>query len=106
MPKLSLEVSHVLGQEEAARRLKEKFAAARAEHQGHVSDFQEQWVDHTFTFAFRALGMAVSGTVAAEDDRIRLDANLPLAAMLFKGPIEERIRQEVGQMLACDVGSG
>ena len=106
MPKLSMEVSHALGREEAARRLKEKFAAARAEHEGHVSDFQEQWEDHTFTFAFRALGMAVSGTVAAEDDRIRLAADLPFAAMLFKGPIEDRIRQEVDRMLASDACSG
>ena len=45
--------------------------------------------DHTFSFAFRTLGMAVSGTVAVEPTRVRLAAALPLAAAFFKGTIEE-----------------
>ena len=100
MPKLSLDVSHVLGQEEAAQRLKEKFAAARAEHQSRVSNFCEEWQDHTFSFGFSALGMPVSGTVAVEPEWIRLVANLPLTAMFFKGAIEDRIRQELDGLLA------
>jgi hypothetical protein len=99
MPQLSLDIPHVLDRDEAARRLKEKFAAVRAEHQGSLSNFREEWQDHTFSFAFQALGMAVSGTVAVEPERVRLDAQLPLAAMFFKGAIEHRIRQEVGTLL-------
>ena len=101
MPQLSLDIPHVLGLDEAARRLKERFTTARAEYQGHVSDFREEWRDHTFSFAFRALGMAVSGTVAVEQERIRLAAHLPLAAMFLKGAIEDRIRREVGILLAA-----
>jgi hypothetical protein len=100
MPQLSLDIPHVLSQDEAARRLKEKFAAAHAEHQGRLSDFRQQWQDHTFSFSFQALGMAVSGTVAVEKERVRLAAKLPLAAMFFKGAIESRIRHEVGGLLA------
>jgi hypothetical protein len=107
MPRLSLDISHALGQDEAARRLKEKFAAMRAEHQGHVSDFREQWQDHTFSFDFRVLGMAVSGTVAVERECVKLAADLPLAAMLIKSAIEDRIRQEVGNLLVSEApGSG
>ncbi len=100
MPQLSLDIPHVLGLDEAARRLKEKFAAAHAEYQDRVSDFREEWRDHTFSFAFRVLGMAVSGTVAVEQERIRLAANLPLAAMFLQGVIEDHIRREVDSMLA------
>jgi hypothetical protein len=102
MPRLLIDIPHVLGQDEAARRLKEKFAAMRAQHHGHVSDVREQWQDHTFSFDFRALGMAVSGTVAVERECVRLAANLPLAAMLIKGAIEDRIRQEVGNLLVSE----
>jgi hypothetical protein len=100
MPQLTLDIPHLLDQDEAARRLKEKFAAARAEHQDRVSDFQEAWRDHTVSFAFRVLGMAVSGELAVEERRIRLAANLPMAAAFFRGAIEDRIRQEVGDLLA------
>jgi hypothetical protein len=99
MPQLSMDIPHALERDEAARRLREKFAAVRAEHQDRLSQFREEWHDHTFSFAFHALGMAVSGTVAVEPSRVRLDAHLPLAAMFFKGAIEDRIRQEVGNLL-------
>jgi hypothetical protein len=102
MPKLSLAIPHSLGQEEAARRLKNRFATARAEFRDQVSQFREEWLDHTFSFAFQALGMAVSGTVAVEHESVKLAAQIPLAAMLLKGPIEARIRHEVGALLAPD----
>ena len=44
--------------------------------------------------------MAVSGTVAVEEKRVRLATDLPLAAMFFKAAIEDRIRQEVGTLLS------
>jgi len=100
MPKLSLEIAHALGQEEALRRLKAKFAAALAEYEGNVSHYTQQWQDHVFSFAFRTLGMAVSGTVAVEHESIKLAADLPLAAMLLRGAIENHLRKEVDQMLA------
>jgi hypothetical protein len=101
MPKMSLDVSHGLGQAEAAHRLKAKFAAVRAQYQSQVKELREEWLDHTLTFAFQAMGMAISGTVAVEPEKVRLAANLPFAAMLFKGTIEQRIRQEVGSLLAA-----
>lgn len=103
MPKLSLEVSHVLGQAEAAKRLKAKFAAVRAQYQSQVKELREEWLDHNFSFAFQTMGMDVSGTIAVEPEKVCLAANLPFAAMLFKGMIEQRIRQEVGNLLAVPV---
>jgi hypothetical protein len=100
MPRLSLEVCHVLGLEEATQRLKDKFAAALAEHRDRLSHLREEWKDHTLSFAFQAMGMAVSGSVAIEAEKVKLDADLPLAAAFFKGAIEERLRREVGLVLA------
>jgi hypothetical protein len=102
MPKLSLDIPHSLGQDEAARRLKTKLAAASAQYRDHLSDFRQQWQDHTLSFDFKAVGMAFSGTMAVQPQNIRLTAALPLAAMLFKGTIEDRIRQEVDSLLARD----
>jgi hypothetical protein len=100
MAKLVLEVPHALDREEATRRLKDKFAAALAEHHGKVSDVQHEWNDNAFSFAFQAMGMAISGTVTVEHKAVKLAADLPFAAMLFKRTIEERLRHEVGVILA------
>jgi hypothetical protein len=101
MPRLKFAVPHSLGSDEAARRLKEKLAAALAEHGHHLSDYHEQWRDHTLDFGFRAMGMAISGTVAVEPSQVLVEAELPFAAMLFKGTIEQRLRAEVGAVLAA-----
>jgi len=99
MPRLALETPHTIGQDEAARRLKKKFAAVRAQHGDRVNNLHEEWQDHTLSFAFQAMGMSVSGTVAVEPDCVKLDASLPLAAMMFKGMIEQQIRKEIDGLL-------
>jgi hypothetical protein len=100
MPRLTLEVSHALGLEQATQRLKDKFAAALAEHRERISHFREEWTDHTLSFGFQVMGMSVSGQVAVGPEKVKVDADLPLAAMFFKGAIEDRLRQEVGRVLA------
>jgi hypothetical protein len=99
MPHITLDVSHSLGQEEAVRRIKDKLAAARTEHQSRLSHFHEEWRDHGFAFAFQAMGMSVRGNVAIEDARVKMDADLPLAAALFRGAIESRLRREIDELL-------
>ncbi|MGB7737151.1 MAG: polyhydroxyalkanoic acid system family protein [Thermoguttaceae bacterium] len=99
MPRITFEMPHSLGLEEATRRLKEKLAAALAEHQSRVSNLREEWRDHTLSFALKAMGMGVSGTVAVAPDQVKVDAELPIAAAFFKGAIEQRLRQEVGTLL-------
>jgi hypothetical protein len=100
MPQLTMETAHSLGREEAARRLKEKFLAVRDRYGSHVDNLRENWTDHTFSFGFKAMGMGISGTVQVEDGIVKLKAELPLAAMLFKGSIERQIRQELSGLLA------
>jgi len=44
--------------------------------------------------------MSVSGTLEVEASLVRLVANLPLAAMMFKGKIKQQAREELGALLA------
>ena len=99
MPRLTMETSHALGQEEATRRLKDKFDIARRDHGDQVGDLREEWTDHTLSFGFKSMGMKVDGRVEVHADCVRLDAKLPMAAAMFKGMIESRIREELGDLL-------
>jgi hypothetical protein len=85
-----------LGREEATRRLKEQAAKARDQ----VTELEEQWNNHSLTFRFKAMGFGVSGTMAVEDTAVTFDVSLPLAAMMVKGMIEQRLRQEISGVLA------
>jgi hypothetical protein len=94
-----METAHGLGRAEAIKRLKDKFDVVRAKHGGQASDLVEQWTDNVLSFAFKAMGMHVSGTVTIDDSSIRLSAKLPLAASMFKGMIEQQIRKELVDVL-------
>ena len=96
MPRLSMQIPHTLGREEATRRIKERLPEVR----GHVTDLDEQWQDHTLTFRFQAMGFKVGGTLAVEDTTANLDLDLPLVVMMAKGKIEAGVRQELGAVLA------
>ena len=96
MPRLSMQIPHALGHEEATRRIKEQIPKARDK----VTDFDEQWQDHTLTFRFHAMGFKVGGTLAVEDAAANLDLDLPLALWIAKAKIEEGVRQELGVVLA------
>jgi hypothetical protein len=85
-----------LGREEATRRLKEQAAKARDQ----VTELEEQWNDHTLTFRFKAMGFGVNGTMAVEDAAVKIDVNLPLAAIVAKGMIEQKLREEITGVLA------
>ncbi len=96
MPRLSMQIPHTLGRDEATRRIKEQIPKVR----GNVSELEEQWQDHTLTFHFQVLGFKVGGALAVEDTAANVDVDLPLAAMMVKGMIEQRVRQELGTVLA------
>jgi hypothetical protein len=100
MPQLTMESSHALGREEALRRLKEKIGRVKDTYQSRVSDLYDEWKDDTLSFGFKAVGMEFAGTVTVEPSAVKLNTNLPFAAMMFKGVIEQKIREELGDLLA------
>jgi len=100
MGSINMSVSHTLGKQEACRRLQQKLDAVRQSYSHHVSQLSEVWQEGVLQFSFRAAGMNVSGTITVEDSQVSLHAVLPLAAMMFRGLIEQRIRQELGNLLA------
>jgi hypothetical protein len=91
-----MQIPHALGREEATRRIKDQLPKA----QEKVSDLDAQWQDHTLTFHFKAMGFTVGGAMAVEDAAANIDVDLPLTAMMVKSMIEQRIRQELGAILA------
>jgi putative polyhydroxyalkanoate system protein len=100
MPSLSVAVPHVLGQEQATQRLKERFGQLKDRFGSSVSDLEEQWDGHALKYGFTTLGVRVRGSVTTDDSEVRVTAELPLLAMAFKGTIETQIRDELAKVLA------
>ncbi len=100
MPQLTFDTVHALGIDEAVRRLKEKVQAAKDAYGADASDLREEWNEAILSFGFKASGMKVSGTVTVESETVKIAAKVPFAAMMFKGMIEKRVRQELDAVLA------
>lgn len=100
MPKLSIEVPHELGEEEAATRIKHLLVEMKRQYHAYFTDLEETWTGNDGRFKVKAMGFNVAGSVGVEPTRVAFDADLPLAASPFKSRIEKMVRQEAERLLA------
>jgi hypothetical protein len=100
MPSVQLTIPHQLGQEEALARLKGFLGKVKQRYQTQVSDLHETWTDNVVQFGFKTYGFTVSGQMTVEPADVRFDAKVPMAAMMFKGKIEQTLRDEISRVLA------
>ena len=100
MPAFKIEVPHDLGQEQASDRLKGFLEKVRQRYQSQVKDLEESWTENNLNFSFRTYGFNIKGNVAVESESVKVDGGLPLAAIAFKGKIEQSIREELEKVLA------
>ena len=100
MPSMTLAVPHQLGQEGATDRLKHFLEKVKRHYSGQVSDLSENWTDNLLQFGFTTYGFRIDGKLTVEPAQIVIDGQLPFAAMMFKGKIEQSIRSELTKLLA------
>ena len=100
MPSMKMSVPHRLSQEEAARRLKTFITEMKAQYGKQAHSVQESWSGNTGKFDVEAMGMAVAVTLNIEPSEILMEAQIPMAALPFKGRIETTIRERITALLA------
>ncbi len=100
MPSVKLTVPHKLPQEEAVNRLKFFFEKLKHRYQNQLTELEEHWTDSALDFGFKTYGFRVAGRMSVEPEAVQFDGQIPLAAMMFKGKIEQTIRDELGKLLA------
>ena len=100
MPSLAMSIPNPLGQQQAAERLKSFLGRLKERHQDKVSNLEESWPDdHHLNYSFTTYGFSIKGDLAIESDAVKMNANLPFAAMMFKSKIEQAIRDELTRLL-------
>lgn len=94
-------VPHRLGAEEVRRRLDRHtdWAKQRLE-KDNIQVAIDAWQGNERSFAARALGQSVSGSLGVADDALRLEASLPLTLGLFSPVLEAAARRYAAELLA------
>lgn len=99
MPKLSVTVPHTLGQDAATERLHGILEKMKERYQDKISDLHEDWQANVLHFSFKTFGFAVKGTMQVEPSDVKVDGDLPFAAMMFKGKIEQELKSTLSRWL-------
>jgi hypothetical protein len=100
MPALSLSVPNPLGQQEASQRLKLFLTKIKERHQDKVSNLEEEWPDENhLKYRFKTFGFDIQGDAKVEPQAVLLNLTLPFTAMMFKGKIEQTLRDELTRLL-------
>jgi hypothetical protein len=100
MPQLSVSVPHALEVPEAMSRLRARAESIRTAYQSNVTDLEETWNDESMVCRFRALGQKFQGTLTVVPGEVQVQMDLPLMALMFRGAIESKAREEIGRLLA------
>jgi hypothetical protein len=100
MPKIQVSVPHRLSQEEAKARISKLIAESRTKFGGQVSDLREAWKGNVDEFSFSAMGFTVDGRLDVQPAEVKIDVNLPWAALPFKGKVETEISKHARELLA------
>lgn len=99
MPSLAIQVPHELPVADAVTRLQSFLEEVRRDHGDRVSNVRGEWQDETLQFGFVAMGMQINGNLVVSAADVRVSGNLPFAAALFRGTIEQTIRTELEKLL-------
>jgi hypothetical protein len=100
MPAFSTTVPHPLDQQAAVAKLKDLMQQLQTKYSDAASDVKGQWNGNVLDFSLKVMGFAITGKVTVEDKLARVEGNLPLAAAMFRGRIEESIKTEMQRELA------
>ena len=100
MPKLSMNISHSLSQDEAIKRIKNLLNDVKTQYADKIGDLHEEWNGSTEKFNFSAMGFPLSGTLIVNTSHVEIPGNLPFTAIFFKKKIESTIKDRAEKLLA------
>jgi hypothetical protein len=100
MPALKLNFPHQLGREAAQERLQTLLEKVKHRYGDQVSNLRESWTGNVLDFGFTTYGFGIQGNMTVEENEVRLDGQIPFAAMMFKGKIEQALRDQLTKTLA------
>jgi len=103
MPQMKVSVDHSLEPEEAIKRLRSFLELIKQAYGHQVSQLEENWEERSGTFSFKAMGFKTSGSLEVDQGEVRVVGQIPLAALMFRGKIEETLREQLTKALGREI---
>ncbi|WP_153559262.1 polyhydroxyalkanoic acid system family protein [Roseimaritima sediminicola] len=100
MPAFKTSVPHGLSADEAKQRVDALMQTIDKKYPGMVNNLTSQWNDNRLSLAFTVYGFDIKSDLVVEDQRVDIDGKIPLAALPFKGKVQETISTKLQELLA------
>ncbi len=100
MSAIKISVPHNLGADEAKQRIVQLMTETKGKFGNQVSNLEESWNGNHGTIRFKAMGFPVSGDLYVEAAAVRVEINLPFAALPFKSKIENDLSTRAKALLS------
>ena len=100
MPVLKLKSPHSLPPDEAAARVKKRIAEEVEKQAQYVTELKETVIHpNKSEYSCKVYGFNLSGSFHSTENEIAVEVNLPFAAMMVKGMIENQLQSALDQAL-------
>src|SRR5262245_19021901 len=103
MPKFNASVPHTLGRDKAKANIQTNLQRAKEMGLEQLKNMTEDWskwdTDSQFLFTLATSGIKITGVMTVTDDQVTVNGEIPFAAMMFKGKIEQGFKDLVGKVL-------
>ena len=101
MPGFATEVPHQLGKEAALEKLKGFLEQVKERYAKEITEIEGNWSDNVLNYELTTFGIKIDGTLTVDDEVVKMEGNLPFAAMMFKGKITDSIRSALEKAIAA-----
>jgi putative polyhydroxyalkanoic acid system protein len=92
-------IPHLLGKEEATRRLEAGFRGVRKGVGASFAVLKDEWKGNHLDFSASLLGQTTKGTVDVADDHVRLEVELPWVLAMLANKAKALVEQQGKLML-------
>ena len=98
MVKIYLEHETSLSIKEIKEKANDLIEESLEKFRKHISNLQKDWEGNTLVFSFKAKGFLILGRVIIEDNLIKVEAKIPLAALPFKKKIKRKFHEKAREL--------
>lgn len=74
--------------------------AVQRDYAEQVQNVSGEWQENSLHFRFATYGMKISGAMDVGETQVDVSGPLPLLAAMFRGKIEQQIRDELSKLLS------
>ena len=99
MPAIDFTLPHSFDPDEVVSRLQAFIGKLKDRNDAKFMVRSEEWSGHELKCSFSSFSFPMDAVMQVEPNQLKFHIDIPFAAMMFKGQIEQKLREELAKVL-------